>query len=187
MMYGGVYVMKKIITLILVGCMALSIGGCSADGIGDSAIKFIQENNPDFSDNFIMKVKYGYIPTISNDVTLGTALDGYLSNTSWQFNVVDNDRIVECDGNGTLYDKDVDVKVKFILNGDGTFILYSVSADEEEQDYMLAMALIRNAFESAGVTDAWDDDKLDQNVDNDMENGLSGILAETSNQSDSQQ
>ena len=50
MMYGGVYVMKKIITLILVGCMALSIGGCSADGIGDSAIKFIQENNPD--DNF---------------------------------------------------------------------------------------------------------------------------------------
>lgn len=47
--------------------------------------------------------------------------------------------------------------------------------------------LIRNAFESAGVTDAWDDDKLDQNVDNDMENGLSGILAETSNQSDSQQ
>lgn len=94
---------------------------------------------------------------------------------------------MECDGNGTLYDKDVDVKVKFILNGDGTFILYSVSADEEEQDYMLAMALIRNAFESAGVTDAWDDDKLDQNVDNDMENGLSGILAETSNQSDSQQ
>lgn len=179
--------MKKIITLILVGCMALSIGGCSADSIGDSAIKFIQENNPDVSDNFIMKVKNGYIPTISNDVTLGTALDGYLSNTSWQFNVVDNDRIVECDGNGTLYDKDVDVKVKFILNGDGTFILYSVSADEEEQDYMLAMALIRNAFESAGVTDAWDDDKLDQNVDNDMENGLSGILAETSNQSDSQQ
>ena len=93
--------------------MALSIGGCSADGIGDSAIKFIQENNPDFSDNFIMKVKNGYIPTISNDVTLGTALDGYLSNTSWQFNVVDNDRIVECDGNGTLYDKDVDA---IILN-----------------------------------------------------------------------
>ena len=32
----GEFIMKKIITLILVGCMALSIGGCATEDAADS-------------------------------------------------------------------------------------------------------------------------------------------------------
>ena len=39
----GEFIMKKIITLILVGCMALSIGGCSAKDTADSLDDTINE------------------------------------------------------------------------------------------------------------------------------------------------
>ena len=43
----GEFIMKKIITLILVGCMALSIGGCATEQDEPKSSSFIDSNNMD--------------------------------------------------------------------------------------------------------------------------------------------
>ena len=40
----GEFIMKKIITLILVGCMALSIGGCATEQDEPKSSSFIEGN-----------------------------------------------------------------------------------------------------------------------------------------------
>ena len=79
----GEFIMKKIITLILVGCMALSIGGCSAKDTADSLDDTINVLNTSDSKE-VMEIKNGYLP-FSDQVTVGEALDSFLLNPKWQY------------------------------------------------------------------------------------------------------
>ncbi len=56
----GEFIMKKIITLILVGCMALSIGGCATEQDEPKSSSLIDSNNMDET-NKIIAVKGGYL------------------------------------------------------------------------------------------------------------------------------
>ena len=80
----GEFIMKKIITLILVGCMALSIGGCATEQDEPKSSSFIDSNNMDET-NKIIAVKSGYIYSFSDEVPVGPAIDSFLHTNTWKY------------------------------------------------------------------------------------------------------
>lgn len=125
----GEFIMKKIITLILVGCMALSIGGCATEDAADSLNDTINTLNTSDSKE-VMEIKNGYLP-ISDQVTVGEALDSFLLNPKWQYFVsTDNYQVVQCTGECLYNDKSVEAKIQFLSYDDGTFELHTVALNE---------------------------------------------------------
>ena len=128
----GEFIMKKIITLILVGCMALSIGGCSAKDTADSLDDTINVLNTSDSKE-VMEIKNGYLP-FSDQVTVGEALDSFLLNPKWQYFVsTNNEQVVQCTGDCLYNDKTIEAKIQFFSYDDGTFELNTVAFNDIER------------------------------------------------------
>ena len=157
----GEFIMKKIITLILVGCMALSIGGCATEDAADSLNDTINTLNTSDSKE-VMEIKNGYLP-ISDQVTVGEALYSFLLNPKWQYFVsTDNYQVVQCTGECLYNDKSVEAKIQFLSYDDGTFELHTVALNDIEQDESLIIEFFVKAYEDAGATDLYDDGGEDE-------------------------
>ncbi len=157
----GEFIMKKIITLILVGCMALSIGGCATEDVADSLNDTINTLNTSDSKE-VMEIKNGYLP-ISDQVTVGEALDSFLLNPKWQYFVsTDNYQVVQCTGECLYNDKSVEAKIQLLSYDDGTFELHTVALNDIEQDESLIIEFFVKAYEDAGATDLYDDGGEDE-------------------------
>ena len=160
--------MKKIITLILVGCMALSIGGCATEQDEPKSSSFIDSNNMDET-NKIIAVKSGYIYSFSDEVPVGPAIDSFLHTNTWKyFKSEDNMDVVQCTGNCIYNDKKVEAKMQFMVNDDDSFEVNSLSLNDIDQELTNILAFLGKAYEYAGVTVDLDDitDEIDGGAQN---------------------
>ena len=160
--------MKKIITLILVGCMALSIGGCATEQDEPKSSSFIDSNNMDET-NKIIAVKSGYIYSFSDEVPVGPAIDSFLHTNTWKyFKSEDNMDVVQCTGNCMYNDKKVEAKIQFVVNDDDSFEVNSLSLNDIDQELTNILAFLGKAYEYAGVTVDLDDitDEIDAGAQN---------------------
>ena len=158
----GIYY-EKIITLILVGCMALSIGGCATEQDEPKSSSFIDSNNMDET-NKIIAVKSGYIYSFSDEVPVGPAIDSFLHTNTWKyFKSEDNMDVVQCTGNCMYNDKKVEAKIQFVVNDDDSFEVNSLSLNDIDQELTNILAFLGKAYEYAGVTVDLDDitDEID--------------------------
>lgn len=164
----GEFIMKKIITLILVGCMALSIGGCATEQDEPKSSSFIDSNNMDET-NKIIAVKSGYIYSFSDEVPVGPAIDSFLHTNTWKyFKSEDNMDVVQCTGNCMYNDKKVEAKIQFMVNDDDSFEVNSLSLNDIDQELTNILAFLGKAYEYAGVTVDLDDitDEIDGGAQN---------------------
>lgn len=164
----GEFIMKKIITLILVGCMALSIGGCATEQDEPKSSSFINSNNMDET-NKIIAVKSGYIYSFSDEVPVGPAIDSFLHTNTWKyFKSEDNMDVVQCTGNCMYNDKKVEAKIQFVVNDDDSFEVNSLSLNDIDQELTNILAFLGKAYEYAGVTVDLDDitDEIDGGAQN---------------------
>lgn len=164
----GEFIMKKIITLILVGCMALSIGGCATEQDEPKSSSFIDSNNMDET-NKIIAVKSGYIYSFSDEVPVGPAIDSFLHTNTWKyFKSEDNMNVVQCTGNCMYNDKKVEAKIQFVVNDDDSFEVNSLSLNDIDQELTNILAFLGKAYEYAGVTVDLDDitDEIDGGAQN---------------------
>lgn len=164
----GEFIMKKIITLILVGCMALSIGGCATEQDEPKSSSFIDSNNMDET-NKIIAVKSGYIYSFSDEVPVGPAIDSFLHTNIWKyFKSEDNMDVVQCTGNCMYNDKKVEAKIQFVVNDDDSFEVNSLSLNDIDQELTNILAFLGKAYEYAGVTVDLDDitDEIDGGAQN---------------------
>ena len=164
----GEFIMKKIITLILVGCMALSIGGCATEQDEPQSSSFIDSNNMDET-NKIIAVKSGYIYSFSDEVPVGPAIDSFLHTNTWKyFKSEDNMDVVQCTGNCMYNDKKVEAKIQFVVNDDDSFEVNSLSLNDIDQELTNILAFLGKAYEYAGVTVDLDDitDEIDGGAQN---------------------
>lgn len=164
----GEFIMKKIITLILVGCMALSIGGCATEQDEPKSSSFIDSNNIDET-NKIIAVKSGYIYSFSDEVPVGPAIDSFLHTNTWKyFKSEDNMDVVQCTGNCMYNDKKVEAKIQFVVNDDDSFEVNSLSLNDIDQELTNILAFLGKAYEYAGVTVDLDDitDEIDGGAQN---------------------
>lgn len=164
----GEFIMKKIITLILVGCMALSIGGCATEQDEPKSSSFIDSNNMDET-NKIIAVKSGYIYSFSDEVPVDPAIDSFLHTNTWKyFKSEDNMDVVQCTGNCMYNDKKVEAKIQFVVNDDDSFEVNSLSLNDIDQELTNILAFLGKAYEYAGVTVDLDDitDEIDGGAQN---------------------
>ena len=164
----GEFIMKKIITLILVGCMALSIGGCATEQDEPKSSSFIDSNNMDET-NKIIAVKSGYIYSFSDEVPVGPAIDSFLHTNTWKyFKSEDNMDVVQCTGHCMYNDKKVEAKIQFVVNDDDSFEVNSLSLNDIDQELTNILAFLGKAYEYAGVTVDLDDitDEIDGGAQN---------------------
>ena len=164
----GEFIMKKIITLILVGCMALSIGGCATEQDEPKSSSFIDSNNMDET-NKIIAVKSGYIYSFADEVPVGPAIDSFLHTNTWKyFKSEDNMDVVQCTGNCMYNDKKVEAKIQFVVNDDDSFEVNSLSLNDIDQELTNILAFLGKAYEYAGVTVDLDDitDEIDGGAQN---------------------
>lgn len=164
----GEFIMKKIITLILVGCMALSIDGCATEQDEPKSSSFIDSNNMDET-NKIIAVKSGYIYSFSDEVPVGPAIDSFLHTNTWKyFKSEDNMDVVQCTGNCMYNDKKVEAKIQFVVNDDDSFEVNSLSLNDIDQELTNILAFLGKAYEYAGVTVDLDDitDEIDGGAQN---------------------
>ena len=164
----GEFIMKKIITLILVGCMALAIGGCATEQDEPKSSSFIDSNNMDET-NKIIAVKSGYIYSFSDEVPVGPAIDSFLHTNTWKyFKSEDNMDVVQCTGNCMYNDKKVEAKIQFVVNDDDSFEVNSLSLNDIDQELTNILAFLGKAYEYAGVTVDLDDitDEIDGGAQN---------------------
>ena len=141
--------------------MALSIGGCATEDAADSLNDTINTLNTSDSKE-VMEIKNGYLP-ISDQVTVGEALDSFLLNPKWQYFVsTDNYQVVQCTGECLYNDKSVEAKIQFLSYDDGTFELHTVALNDIEQDESLIIEFFVKAYEDAGATDLYDDGGEDE-------------------------
>ena len=164
----GEFIMKKIITLILLGCMALSIGGCATEQDEPKSSSFIDSNNMDET-NKIIAVKSGYIYSFSDEVPVGPAIDSFLHTNTWKyFKSEDNMDVVQCTGNCMYNDKKVEAKIQFVVNDDDSFEVNSLSLNDIDQELTNILAFLGKAYEYAGVTVDLDDitDEIDGGAQN---------------------
>lgn len=164
----GEFIMEKIITLILVGCMALSIGGCATEQDEPKSSSFIDSNNMDET-NKIIAVKSGYIYSFSDEVPVGPAIDSFLHTNTWKyFKSEDNMDVVQCTGNCMYNDKKVEAKIQFVVNDDDSFEVNSLSLNDIDQELTNILAFLGKAYEYAGVTVDLDDitDEIDGGAQN---------------------
>ena len=164
----GEFIMKKIITLILVGCMALSIGGCATEQDEPKSSSFIDSNNMDET-NKIIAVKSGYIYSFSDEVPVGPAIDSLLHTNTWKyFKSEDKMDVVQCTGNCMYNDKKVEAKIQFVVNDDDSFEVNSLSLNDIDQELTNILAFLGKAYEYAGVTVDLDDitDEIDGGAQN---------------------
>ena len=164
----GEFIMKKIITLILVGCMALSIGGCATEQDEPKSSSFIDSNNMDET-NKIIAVKGGYIYSFSDEVPVGVAIDSFLHTNTWKYFLSeDNMDVVQCTGNCMYNDKKVEAKIQFVVNDDDSFEVNSLSLNDIDQELTNILAFLGKAYEYAGVTVDLDDitDEIDGGAQN---------------------
>ena len=164
----GEFIMKKILTLILVGCMALSIGGCATEQDEPKSSSFIDSNNMDET-NKIIAVKSGYIYSFSDEVPVGPAIDSFLHTNTWKyFKSEDNMDVVQCTGNCMYNDKKVEAKIQFVVNDDDSFEVNSLSLNDIDQELTNILAFLGKAYEYAGVTVDLDDitDEIDGGAQN---------------------
>lgn len=164
----GEFIMKKIITLILVGCMALSIGGCATEQDEPKSSSFIDSNNMDET-NKIIAVKSGYIYSFFDEVPVGPAIDSFLHTNTWKyFKSEDNMDVVQCTGNCMYNDKKVEAKIQFVVNDDDSFEVNSLSLNDIDQELTNILAFLGKAYEYAGVTVDLDDitDEIDGGAQN---------------------
>lgn len=164
----GEFIMKKIITLILVGCIALSIGGCATEQDEPKSSSFIDSNNMDET-NKIIAVKSGYIYSFSDEVPVGPAIDSFLHTNTWKyFKSEDNMDVVQCTGNCMYNDKKVEAKIQFVVNDDDSFEVNSLSLNDIDQELTNILAFLGKAYEYAGVTVDLDDitDEIDGGAQN---------------------
>ena len=176
----GEFIMKKIITLILVGCMALSIGGCATEQDEPKSSSFIDSNNMDETTK-IIAVKGGYIYSFSDEVPVGVAIDSFLHTNTWKYFLSeDNMDVVQCTGNCMYNDKKVEAKIQFVVNDDDSFEVNSLSLNDIDQELTNILAFLGKAYEYAGVTVNWDDvtDEIDGGAQN---NAPQNSTAQTSN------
>ena len=164
----GEFIMKKIITLILVGCMALSIGGCATEQDEPKSSSFIDSNNMDET-NKIIAVKSGYIYSFSDEVPVGPAIDSFLHTNTWKyFKSEDNMDVVQCTGNCMYNDKKVEANIQLRVNDDDSFEVNSLSLNDIDQELTNILAFLGKAYEYAGVTVDLDDitDEIDGGAQN---------------------
>lgn len=164
----GEFIMKKIITLILLGCIALSIGGCATEQDEPKSSSFIDSNNMDET-NKIIAVKSGYIYSFSDEVPVGPAIDSFLHTNTWKyFKSEDNMDVVQCTGNCMYNDKKVEAKIQFVVNDDDSFEVNSLSLNDIDQELTNILAFLGKAYEYAGVTVDLDDitDEIDGGAQN---------------------
>ena len=122
--------MKKIIILILAGCIALSTTACTIEQAANSAVDLVNSLNTSDSPE-VKSVKNSYLTSYSDKITVGKALDSFLGNPIWQyFESEDHQKVVQCNGTCQYNDKTVEAKIQFLLNDDDTFEIHAISLNE---------------------------------------------------------
>ena len=156
--------MKKIITLILAGCIALSTTACTIEQAANSAVDLVNSLNTSDSPE-VKSVKNSYLTSYSDKITVGKALDSFLGNPIWQyFESEDHQKVVQCNGTCQYNDKTVEAKIQFLLNDDDTFEIHAMSLNDIDQNMLMMAAFMGKVYESAGVEDAWEDDSAEDEL-----------------------
>ena len=156
--------MKKIITLILAGCIALSTTACTIEQAANSAVDLVNSLNTSDSPE-VKSVKNGYLTSYSDKITVGKALDSFLGNPIWQyFESEDHQKVVQCNGTCQYNDKTVEAKIQFLLNDDDTFEIHAISLNDIDQNLLMMAAFMGKVYESAGVEDVWEDDSAEDEL-----------------------
>ena len=128
--------MKKIITLILAGCIALSTTACTIEQAANSAVDLVNSLNTSDSPE-VKSVKNSYLTSYSDKITVGKALDSFLGNPIWQyFESEDHQKVVQCNGTCQYNDKTVEAKIQFLLNDDDTFEIHAISLNDIDQNLL---------------------------------------------------
>ena len=145
--------MKKVLTVIIVtASMILALCSCTAEQAAQTAIDTL--NSVSTSDSpEVMSVKGGYLSGYSTEVTVGDALDGFLSTPMWQyFQAESGEKIVQCTGGCTYQEQNVEVKIQFQLNDDDTFELYTMAINDLPQNAFMIAAFFEKVYEEAAPT-----------------------------------
>lgn len=174
--------MKKIITLILVGCIAVSTSACTLEQAANSAVDLVNSMNTSDSPE-VKRVKDGYLTAYSDKITVGKALDEFLGDPIWQyFKSEDNQKIVQCNGKCQYNDKTAEAKIQFTLNDDDTFEIYAMALNDIDQNLLMIAAFMGKAYESAGADDIWEDD----DAENELKGSTSSATSSTTSQASTQ-
>lgn len=97
----------------------------------------------------VSSVKDAYLKDYSSTVTVGDALDSYLSNPKWHsFEATTGEDVVECDGQCEYMDKTVDIQLQFIIEDD-MFRAHVLTIDGEEQTDMVMSAFLEAVYDDA--------------------------------------
>ena len=156
--------MKKIIILILAGCIALSTTACTIEQAANSAVDLVNSLNTSDSPE-VKSVKNSYLTSYSDKITVGKALDSFLGNPIWQyFESEDHQKVVQCNGTCQYNDKTVEAKIQFLLNDDDTFEIHAMSLNDIDQNLLMMAAFMGKVYESAGVEDVWEDDSAEDEL-----------------------
>lgn len=144
---------KRLITFTIVAAMVLSLCSCTAEQATQTAIDAL--NSVSTSDSpEVLGVKNGYLSEYSTKVTVGNALDGFLSTPMWQYFQADSgEKIVQCTGGCIYQEQNVEAKVQFQLNDNDTFEVYTVAFNDISQNLLVISAFFEKIYEDANVSD----------------------------------
>lgn len=148
---GNIKMRKKVTAIILAACMILTLCSCSVNQAVQTLTDILNKFATSESEE-VQCVKNGYFTEYSSDITLGELLDGFLSDSTWQyFESDDGIDIVECTGKCMYMDQEVEATVQFQLNDDDTFELYTLAFNDIPQNLFITAAFFEKMYEDAGA------------------------------------
>ena len=144
---------KRLIVLTIAAIMALLLCSCTAEQATQTAIDAL--NSVSTSDSpEVLGVKNGYLSEYSTTVTVGDAIDGFLSTPMWQYFQADSgEKIVQCTGGCTYQEQNVEAKVQFQINDDDTFKIYTIAFNDISQNLLVTAAFFEKIYEDAAASD----------------------------------
>lgn len=131
---------KKISLLVLLCIMALSLASCS---LGDTINSMRTSKSKE-----VLTVKNAVLPELSTNVTIGAAVDDFLSSPKWQFFTSDKgEKVVQCDGKASYSGKNVNVTLQFLLGNNDAVSINSLSINDVDQTGLIAEGFYEKIYE----------------------------------------
>ena len=104
-----------------------------------------------FEDKTVSLVKNGHLNNYPAS-TVGEAFDSFFSNPQWKsFTSDKGKRVVEFAGKCMYFEKEVTVKMQFVVSDDKTFEIEYLDVNDIPQNRLLMAALLSKVYEKAGV------------------------------------
>lgn len=153
---------NKLTAMCLASAMAMTLCACTVEQAAQTAVDTV--NSIQTSDSAeVNGVKNGYLTAYSSTVTVGEALDSFLSNPRWSYFVAETgEKIVQCVGGCTYNDENIEAKVQFELNDDDTFQFMALAFNDMSQSTLMAAAFFEKIYEGKESTaNSADEGKID--------------------------